>query len=145
MRYNETEELEATGEWLLRFNDVGFSEELLYVPSQLSKLGVAPVDVVDRLAWLREKDHDTNGSDHDKIEPLVFDYDIYGAWEWIEPIEKMLEEAILATFNEDSGVPRFNELAALSRPRSRGKRARAARAAKPTEELASSKSVGTNK
>lgn len=67
MRYNETEELEATSEWLMRVNGVGFSEELMYVPSQLTKLGVAPVDVVDRLEWLRENDHDTNRSDHDKM------------------------------------------------------------------------------
>lgn len=56
MGYNEREELEATREWLLRINKAGFSEELEYVPSELSKLGVAPVDVVDRLDWLRDRD-----------------------------------------------------------------------------------------
>jgi len=59
MGYDEQEELTATGEWLLKINEVGFSEELHYVPSQLAKLGVAPVDVVDRLPWLKKQGRGT--------------------------------------------------------------------------------------
>lgn len=56
MGYDEKEEIEATGEWLLRIKKVGFSEELEYVPSRLAKMGVAPIDVVDSLDWLRDAD-----------------------------------------------------------------------------------------
>lgn len=54
MGYDEKEEIEATGEWLLRIKKVGFSEELQYVPSRLAKMGVAPIDVVDQLDRLRD-------------------------------------------------------------------------------------------
>jgi hypothetical protein len=54
MKYDEKEEIEATGEWLLRIKKVGFSEELEYVPSRLAKMGVAPIDVVDQLDRLRD-------------------------------------------------------------------------------------------
>lgn len=63
MRYDEKEELEATGEWLLRINTVGFSEDLMYVPSELTKMGVMPppIDVVDRLHQLRVPDRMDRG------------------------------------------------------------------------------------
>jgi len=191
MRYNEVEELEATGEWLLRIKEKGFSEELMYVPSQLSKLGVAPIDVVDRLEWLRDHRHDPK-TDHGTVvevvvpeqqapepevevedpealvvepgemlegrllifvsEPmsLALDYDGYGPWEWAEPMERFVEDAISAILDEDPGLHDFNELAAMTRvkKRTKGKRARAASAAKEPEprvyELVSVDSVGTS-
>lgn len=173
MRYNEVEELESTKEWLLRFNEAGFSDELLYVPSQLSKLGVAPIDVVDRLDYLKSVEPGPNRVDHailEAAEPeepaveedpeeestpegpepqvivemlevrpltpvaepvaLSLDYDSYGAWEWMEPIEKMVEESFLSMLAPEPDLPDFNALLALvkpqpTKPRSRGKRARA--------------------
>lgn len=163
MRYVEEDELEATNEWLLRFNEAGISDELTFVPSELIKLGVPPVDVVDRIDWLvQQKGHGADGSGRgivvaesevakepepapavDKLEDrlratitepgsLILDYDSYGAWEWAAPIEKMVEEAIFAVVDPDPELPDFSELAASCRlrPRSRGKRARAARAAR---------------
>ena len=152
MRYNTKEELENTNEWFLRINEAGFSEELLYVPSQLSKLGLAPIDVVDRLEWLKENGPDT--VDHAIVEvetestveepepptvgvvdlevgfgPLDFVYDSYGAWEWAKPVERLIEESFMAMFDLEPGLPDFNGLAILtrSRKRARGKRARASR------------------
>lgn len=161
----------------MKFNDAGYSEELLYVPSKLSKLGIAPIDVVDRLDWLR--DHDRLGSRSSafaivgngapssvmvlekpdtieeeaeailvevaeeeeetdpllmpsvalsaELKPLSLDYDGFGAWEWAEPIETMIENAIFAVFDFEPGLHEFNELASLRHPakRSKGKRARA--------------------
>lgn len=144
MRYNEVEELEATGEWLLRIETAGIAEELMYVPSQLSKLGVAPIDVVDHLEWLRNNDHDTDTVDHATVEvvapqessgeieesaPQIFDYDSYGAWEWAQPVEKMVEDLFLAVLNEVPELPIFNNLVSVMRPshlhkRTRGKKAR---------------------
>ncbi len=148
MRYDEKEEIELTGEWLLRISNAGFSEELMYVPSQLTKLGVAPIDVADRL---RKSDQaatvdqevaavaisvfvpemeDGLISPVDETVGLKLDYDGYGAWEWAEPIEKMVEDAIFAIFSPDPKLPNFNQLisVAKTRQRSRGKRARAASA-----------------
>lgn len=73
MKYDEQEELEATGEWLLKINTVGFSEDLMYVPSELTKMGVMPppVDVVDRLNQLREIDPVLNRADHGIVELAV--------------------------------------------------------------------------
>jgi hypothetical protein len=98
--------------------------------------------VVDRLDWLvKQNDHGADGSSRgivvaEEPEPvptgsLILDYDSYDAWEWAEPIEKMVEDAIFAVVCLESELPEFNELAVLCklRPRSRGKRARAARAA----------------
>jgi len=151
MRYNTKEELESTKEWFLRVNQAGFSDELMYVPSELSKLGVAPKDVVDRLDWLREiKDHDTNGSDHDILEvdepvseepvedsvaeapiakPLSVAYESYGAWEWARPIENLIEESLHSILDLEPDLPAFNGLAILtrSRKRAKGKKARASR------------------
>lgn len=176
VRYNTKEEIEATGEWLLRINSAETPEELLYVPSELSKMGVAPIDVVDRLDYLRELRQkkaaniapepvveDAHGyvfahqepEDEEEepapeeieaeeyvemlqelpltpvVEPiaLVLDYDGYGAWEWAEPIEKMVEDAILAVFDLCPDLPSFNLLASEMRPkqpRAKGKRARSA-------------------
>jgi hypothetical protein len=175
VRYNTKEEIEATGEWLLRINEAETPEELLYVPSELSKMGVAPIDVVDRLDYLRELRQkkaanvtpepvveDAHGYVYAPEEPeaeeepapeeleaeeyvemlqelphtpvaepaaLVLDYDGYGAWEWAEPIEKMVEDAILAVFDLCPDVPDFNLLASEMRPkqpRAKGKRARSA-------------------
>lgn len=186
MRYNTQEEIEATGEWLLRVNTAEISEELLYVPSELSKLGVAPIDVVDRLEYLREsKGHPVEVEAHEEpedeqepeedeplseeeepaaqedalglvrtfeerpalpvLEPLVLDYDGYGAWEWAEPIEKMVEDAILAVYDLVPDLPEFNQLALQSRPkqpRARGKRARSAAPGERANELVSIISVG---
>lgn len=192
MRYNEVEELESTREWLIRFNEAGFSDELLYVPSQLSKLGVAPIDVVDRLEYLKSLDHGTDGSDHDTVEvvheeseneeetvedtttaepealvevvetleekpaapvdtpaSLVLDYDSYEAWEWMEPIEKVVEDAFASIFELEPGLEEFNKVVALtkSKRKTRGKRARASMARVPqrrADELVSSNSVGAN-
>lgn len=160
MKYYEAEELEATDEWFLGVNAAGISDELLFVPSELTKLGVPPVDVVDRIGWLKQHvDRGADGSVHGTIEAepaapelvptvdlleerpsvhttesgsLTLDYDGYGAWEWAEPIEKMVEDAIFAVLDSEVELPEFNVLAASCklRPRSRGKRARAARAAK---------------
>lgn len=160
MRYDEKTEIESTREWMLRFHEAEVSEELMYIPSELWKLGVAPQDVVDRLDWLREiKNHGTNESDHDTIEveeppseeepveepedvvpvevvevsteglSLLALYDSYGAWEWAEPVEKMIEHSIAAVFDLEPGLPDFNGLAILtrSRKRARGKKARVAR------------------
>jgi hypothetical protein len=185
MRYDEKTELEATGEWLLRMEGAGFSDELLFVPSELFKRGVAPIDVVDRLDYLKGEDHGPDTVDHvileaapedeeesidepvaeeleaaaetlderpaspvDELTSLIFDYDSYGAWEWVEPIEKMIEEAFSAVLDQVPGLHEFNDLAALtrSRKRSRGKRARAASAARtpdqPVYELVGNDSVG---
>lgn len=198
MRYNEKTELEATGEWLMRINEAGFSEELFYVPSQLSKLGVAPVDVVDRLDWLKENRDGSDMDDHGSVEvvaheepedeqepeeaepepetvadepealvsavemleerplpllspptPVALDYDSYGAWEWAEPNEKLVEDAILALFELAADLPDFSDLALAHRPtkpRARGKRARAAKAATvvPVERELVSVSVGAS-
>jgi hypothetical protein len=180
MRYNEKEEIEATNEWLMRFDDADFSEELLYVPSTLSKLGVAPIDVVDRLDWLRkhgrlkaeslpsvvvgsgapssvmvlekletvqeeaeaivatvvEEETDplllASTAAPIELKPLTLDYDGFGAWEWAEPIETMIENAIFSVFDFEPGLHEFNELASSRHlaKRSRGKRARAS--ARPT-------------
>lgn len=152
MRYNEKEEIEVTGEWLLRISEAGFSEELMYVPSQLTKLGVAPIDVVD---WIQ-------GSETQEIPvvpvcpvaeetgALVLNYDVYGAWEWADPIEKMVEEAFALIFDLEPDLPDFNELALLSRQRrrTRGKKARTASmsATQPRRvaESMSEKTVGTS-
>lgn len=127
MRYNEIEELESTREWLLRFNEAGFSEELMYVPSQLSKLGVAPIDVVDRLDWLKEIDKERPIAPLEEVGALILDYDSYGPWEWAGSIEKMIEDASASIFDLDPDLPDFNELVSLLRPkrRARGKRVRA--------------------
>lgn len=154
MRYVEEDELAATDEWFLEVKRAGISDDLLFVPSELIQLGVAPVDVVDRLDWLvKQKNHGADGGARGiveaepvpavdsleerpiaTIEPgsLILDYDSYGAWEWAAPIEKMVEEAIFAVVDPDPELPDFSELAASCRlrPRSRGKRARAARAAR---------------
>lgn len=174
MRYDEKEEIEATHEWLMRFGDAELSEELLYVPSTLSKLGVAPIDVVDRLDWLRdhgkleaESPPATRGKRASssvmvldkpetiqkevevivtavveeethplllvsatapvELKPLTLDYDGFGAWEWAEPIETMIENAIFSVFDFEPGLHEFNKLASSKQSvrRSRGKRARA--------------------
>ena len=148
MRYNTKEEIESTKEWFLRIKEAGFSEELMCVPSELNKLGIAPIDVVDRLDWLREiKDHGNNESDHDIIEvdepvgdpvadipieePPVFSsaYEGYGDWEWDLPIEKLIENSFNSMLELEPDLPAFNGLAILtrSRRRARGKRARASR------------------
>lgn len=161
-QYKEAYELAATDEWFLEVKAAGISDDLLFVPSELTKLGVAPVDVVDRLGWLiKQKNHGADGSVRGiveaepevakepepvpavdmleerpitTIEPgsLILDYDSYGAWEWAAPIEKMVEDAMFAVIALEPELPDFNELAASCklRPRSRGKRARAARAAR---------------
>jgi len=177
VRYNTKEEIEATGEWLMRINNADIAEELMYVPSQLSKLGVAPIDVVDRLDYLRESKTDPADDEYEFVEPkaheepedeqepedeeaeeeseseeemledrawvpveatpLTFDYDGYGAWEWAEPIEKMVEDSILAVFDLCPDLPDFNLLASESRPkqpRARGKRARSVARAKEVSE-----------
>lgn len=179
VRYKTQDEIEATGEWLMRINEAETPEELLYVPSELSKMGVAPIDVVDRLDYLRELRQkkaanvtpepvveDSYGyvfaQPEDEQDPeveeepapeeleaeeyvemlqellhtsvaepaaLVLDYDGYGAWEWAEPIEKMVEDAILAVFDLCPDLPDFNLLASEMRPkqpRAKGKRARSA-------------------
>lgn len=149
MKYDEKEELEATGEWLFRIKSVGFAEDLMYVPSELTKMGVIPppVDVVNRLNRLRENDHVADTVDHDIVEasaerasssvlllerpkdvetPLVFDYDNFGPWEWAEPLEKMVENSIKSVLAPEPGLDIFNELASLAYPvkRARGKRVR---------------------
>lgn len=164
MRYDEKEELELTGEWLLRINSVGFADDLMYVPSELTKMGVMPppVDVVDRLNQLRQTDRVPNGADRGIVEQsqassvlvlerpktvedqeltilemapevaplvestLVFDYEGFGPWEWVEPLERMLEDAIKAVLTPEPGLHTFNQLASLTRStrRGRGKRAR---------------------
>lgn len=171
MRYNTKEELESTKEWFLRVNQAGFSDELMYVPSELNKLGVAPIDVVDRLDWLREiKDHGTDGSDHDILEedepeseePVVEDvvaeapiaephslslvYESYGAWEWAGPIERLIEDSLHSMLDLEPGLPAFNSLAILTRSkrRAKGKKARASRTPhKRTEELVSNSARAT--
>jgi hypothetical protein len=102
MRYKEAEELEATGEWLMRVNSAGFADELLFVPSQLSKLGVAPVDVVDRLDYLKSQDHGPDMVDHDNIE--VVDEPAGGYEPVVEPAEETLEERPLAFVEEPSSL-----------------------------------------
>lgn len=142
MRYDEKEELEATGEWLLRINSAGFSEELTYVPSYLSRVGVAPVDVVDRLDYLRDCDRIESRArlagapssvmvlERPQIieaeADTILDYDSYGMWEWAGPIEEILEESFRALLTPEPGLYEFNELASLARSakRTRGKRAR---------------------
>lgn len=140
MRYNEREEIEATGEWLLRINKAGISEELEYVPSQLSKLGVAPVDVVDRLDWLRDLENaETEPAKETEtiestvvpeetfeelpisvkvveVESLVLDYDSFGPWEWAAgTIEEMIEDAIKSVLDPELGLHEFNDLSSMKR------------------------------
>lgn len=142
MRYDEREELEATGEWLLRINGAGFSEELTYVPSKLAELGVAPKDVVDRLEWLREhkieepvaettEQETTQDSVSEEVETekdsLTSYYDSFGPWEWVGQIEKKVEECMNSFLDPEPGLPDFNQTAAFTRQsRRRGKTARAA-------------------
>lgn len=145
MRYDEREELEATGEWLLRINRAGFSEELTYVPSKLAELGVAPKDVVDRLEWLREhkieepvaettEQETTQDSVSEEVEPeqdsLTSQDDSFGPWEWFGQIEKKAEEYMTSLFSLEPGLPDFNQTAAFARQRKR--RGKTARAAVPT-------------
>ena len=144
MRYDEKEEIKATGEWLLSINQAGFSEELMYVPSQLSKMAVEESDdSVEKLEY-------RSIAPIPDVETLILDYDRYDAWEWAEPIEKMIEEAFASIFDLEPGLPYFNELASLSRSRHRmkGKRARAVvMSMTPLErvdELVSDNSVGTS-
>lgn len=141
MRYDEKEELEATGEWLLRINQAGFSEELMYVPSRLAELGVVPKDVVDRLDWLRDtpgerqeavepvevlEQEDTEQSEEvstpdvleetsplvsAEVKPLALDYESFGPWEWAETIENMIEDAIKAILDPEPDLPEFSVLA----------------------------------
>lgn len=92
MGYNEREELEATKEWLLRINKAGFSEELEYVPSELSKLGVAPVDVVDRLDWLRGRDSIKAPVEPVVVEELVQQVETIGSTAPVLVPEKTEEE-----------------------------------------------------
>ncbi len=191
MRYNEKEEIEATGEWLMRIGKVGFSEELTYIPSDLSRMGVAPRDVVDRLDYLRSR-CGLDGGDHGRVEAavldkpevvvveelvkelpvlevetlegrpiipvaesslsLVFDYDSHGPWLWMEPNERLLEEALSAVLDPEPGLHEFNELAAevriMSQAKARGRRARVAVASRVTSlktpELVGSNSVGAS-
>ena len=139
MGYDEKEEIEATGEWLLRITKVGFSEELEYVPSQLSRLGVAPKDVVDRLPYLRDE---TRGSmeeakssvmvleREEEPEPVIegppdtLGYDQYGPWEWFGKVEVALEEAIIAVLEPEPALEEFTYLLSLTKGRKRGKLAR---------------------
>lgn len=144
MRYDEKEEIEKTDRWLLRINEAKVSDELLYVPSELSRLGVAPRDVVD---WTREKDRPTSMAE--EAFSLDLDYDSYGAWEWAEPIEKLVEDAIFAILNPDPELPNFNRLVTATKPRqrqkARRKRARTSAKALPprrANKLASIKSAG---
>jgi len=156
MRYDEKEELEATGEWLVRIGKAGFSEELTYVPSRLDKLGVAPRDVVDRREWLRDHYHDTVDAKAKTViegqvaestteeqtaqdivlaeeadtpeEPLGFDYETCGPWEWVGQVENLIEEAIKGILEPEPDLPDFSELALSARRRRRGKSARVAAA-----------------
>lgn len=138
MRYNEREEIEATSEWLLRITEAGFSEDLMYVPSELTKMGVipSPVDVVDRLHKLRSSDPMRDMVDHgivevveeaeaivEMVEPLVFDYNSFGPWEWVDHLNSDPIESVLSL---EPGLHVFNKLASLthSMKRGRGKRAR---------------------
>jgi len=141
MKYDEKEELEKTSEWLLRINKAGFSEELEYVPSELSKLGVAPVDVVDRLDYLRDRGtvviveevHDDAEEQEETVpdsaleevfespivavaESLILDYDSFGPWEWASgTIEEMIQEAIMGILDPEPGLHEFNDLSSLTR------------------------------
>lgn len=152
MRYDTKEEIEATGEWLMRIKDAETPEELMYVPTQLWKLGVAPSDVVDRLDYLRESTKNSAEDDQEVVEEEdhiesedeqepeeekpaeepeapALPYDGYGAWEWNIPIEKVIEDSISAIFELSSNTPDFNDLVLEVRPmpkqpRARGKRAR---------------------
>lgn len=168
MKYDTKEEIEKTGAWLLRISEEGHGEELMYVPSELYKLGVAPIDVADNLDTLRKRKAakeaelkaiaaevkamvaevpvqagtveeapqlvaqeepepepeqapepdllvDEIPMTGTVVEPLVLNYDQYGLWEWMEPIERMVEEAMMAVFIEEPDLPEFNQLASASR------------------------------
>lgn len=149
MGYDEREEIEATGEWLLRINKVGFSEELEYVPSELTRLGVAPKDVVDRLPWLRrssrgsmvaapqqaqtapvmvlEREEEPEPEPHIERTPDSLGYDNYGPWEWFGKVEVVLEKAIIAVLDPEPELEEFTRLLSLTKSRKRGKIARTAR------------------
>ncbi len=150
MGYDEEEELEATGEWIMRVNEAGFSEELEYVPSQLAKLGVAPKDVVDRLDWLREHgsiETATNVATRRQVKPVSvlekpeaqmdgLDYDSFGPWEWFSAFDNMIEDSMKSTRETEPGLADFNMLIANETRLS--KRGRVARMSmKANTELAS--------
>lgn len=126
MRYDEKEEIEATGEWLMRINKAGFSEELVYFPSRLAELGVAPRDVVDRQEWLR--DHYHGIVEPEEVEESVStdpiqDHDNLGPWEWADGVDVIISSS-MKLFEPDPEIPQFNELAGMARNRTRGRRAR---------------------
>lgn len=156
MKYNEKDELEATGEWLLRINDVGFAEELTYVPSYLSKVGIAPVDVVDRLDWLRSRGSIKTSAvvgtapvlvlERSRVEEVaevvvvaevaeicppeestsVFDCDTLAPWEWFDPMA-VIEDTFKYVFDPEPGLHVFNNLASLMRSTTRRGRGKRAR------------------
>lgn len=140
MKYDAKEEILATGEWLMKINEAEVAEELLYVPSQLERMGVAPRDVVDLLPYLRNRA---------KIEPRVETRRAVGRasvptrttpavlvlekvevppvpelgasapvetervsepWDWTTPVEISIEEML----RPEPGLPAFNQLASLT-------------------------------
>lgn len=136
MRYNEKDEVEATGEWLQRVKQAGHAEELFYVPSQLDKLGVAPRDVVDALPWLRNRakiESRAEQTEHrravgrasvaprttpavlvlEKVEvPEIPELVVSPEpWDWTKPVELLIENSIKAIFVPDPELPAFTELA----------------------------------
>lgn len=140
MRYDTKEEIEATGEWLLKINSATIAEELMYVPSELSKLGVAPIDVVDSLEYLREMkshlddenepeeeivaDSSENRSPLKEAEPPDMGYDSDAAWKWAEDD---YEDFLTSLFDFEPDLPEFNNLISGLRSRQsriKGKRAR---------------------
>lgn len=146
MKYDTKEELDATDQWFLNMAEAGVSEELLFVPSELSKLGVAPKDVADQLDWLRthrpgfdqptavlavlrgtarvevqDAQNETVFEDRQvdvvvgESEILVLDYDGETAWEWLRPLDELVEGSILNTLTEEPGLASFNSLVAMLR------------------------------
>ena len=112
MIYDEEEEIESTKEWLIKFNSTGYSEELLYVPSQLSKLGVAPIDVADKLNWLRE--HGTVKEPVETENALMegndLDFPSCDPWEWVDEIERSMADSIKSLYTPEPGLDQFNKL-----------------------------------
>jgi hypothetical protein len=153
MRYVEEDELVATNQFLLRLNEAGVSDDLLFLPSELNKLGVAPKDVADQIEWLKQhrpgfdqpttvmavvrataRVETTNEPQALEVvavseeslpeivvgesEILVLDYDGSEGWDWLKPIDEMINTSVFDSLVEEPGVPSFNRLVVMMKAQS---------------------------